>query len=60
MDRVRNEKVRRRTGIGREMASRVNQRVLRWLRHVDRMDEYRMTRRVLIVERKCRYGIDRG
>ena len=38
-----------RAGIVMDMASRVDQRVLRWLGHVERMDEYRMTRRVLIV-----------
>ena len=31
MDRVRNEEVRRRAGIERELASRTDQRVLRWL-----------------------------
>ena len=30
MDRVRNEEVRRRAGIERELASRADQRVLRW------------------------------
>ena len=30
MDRVRNEEVRRRTGIERELASRADQGVLRW------------------------------
>ena len=30
----------RRAGIEREMASRVDQRVLRWFGHVDEMDEY--------------------
>ena len=48
MDRVRNEEVRRRAGIERELASRADQRVLRWVGHVERIDEYRMTRRVLI------------
>ena len=33
MDRVRNEEVRRRAGIGRELASTVDQRILRWLLH---------------------------
>ena len=47
MDRVRNEEVRRRAGIERELASRADQRVLRWFGHVERMDEYRMARRVL-------------
>ena len=30
MDRVRNEKVRRRAGIERELTSRADQRVFRW------------------------------
>ena len=47
MDRVRNEGVRRRTGIERELASRGDQRALRLFGHVERMDEYRMTRRVM-------------
>ena len=29
-----------------ELASRCDQRVLRWFRHVERMDEYRMGKRV--------------
>ena len=48
MDRVRNEEVRRRAGIERELASRADQRVLSWFGHVERMDEYRMARRVLM------------
>ena len=47
MDRVRNEEVRRRAGIERELSSRADQRVLRWFGHVERMDEYRMARKVL-------------
>ena len=50
MDRVRNEEVRRRAGIERELASRADQRVLRWFGHVERMDEYRVARRVLMAE----------
>ena len=50
MDRVRNEEVRRRAGIERELASRADQRVMRWFGHVERMDEYRMARRVLMTE----------
>ena len=50
MDRVRNEEVRRRVGIEMELASRVDQRVLRWFGHVERMDDYRMARRVLMAE----------
>ena len=34
IDRVRNEEVRRRDGIERELASRADQRVLRWFGHV--------------------------
>ena len=49
-DRVRNAEVRRRTGIERELASRADQRVLRWFGHVERMHEYRMARRVLMAE----------
>ena len=50
MDKVRNEEVRIRAGIERELASRADQRVLRWFGHVERMDEYRMARRVLMTE----------
>ena len=46
MDRVGNEEVRRSAGIDRELASRADQRVLRWFGHVERMDEYRMDRSV--------------
>ena len=44
MYRVRNEEVRRRAGIERELASRADQRVLRWFGHVERMDEKRRAR----------------
>ena len=33
-----NEEVRRRAGIERELASRADQRVLRWFHHVERME----------------------
>ena len=52
MDRVRNEEVRRRAGIERELASRANRRVLRWFGHVERMDEYRKTKEVLMAGMK--------
>ena len=49
MDRVRNEEVHMRAGIGREFASRADRKVLGWFgSHVERMDEYRMARRVLM------------
>ena len=39
-----------RAGIERELASRADQRVLRWFEHVERMDNYCMARRVLMAE----------
>ena len=50
MDRVWNEELRRRAGIERDFASRADQRVLTWFGHAERMDEYRMARRVLMGE----------
>ena len=50
MDRVRNVKVHRIAGIEMELSSRTYQRVLSWFGHVERMDEYRMARRVLMAE----------
>ena len=50
MDRFRKEDVRRRAGIERELASIADQRVLRWFGHVERMDEFRIARRVLMAE----------
>ena len=50
MDRVTNEEVHGRAGIKRELVSRADQRVLRWFGHVERMDEYRMARKVLTAE----------
>ena len=43
--------MRRRAGIERELASRADQRALRWFGgHVERMDESRVARRVLMAE----------
>ena len=50
MDKVRNDEVRRRAGIERELTSRADQRVLRWFGHVQRMDEYHVARRVLMAD----------
>ena len=50
MNRVRNEEVRRRAGVERELASRADQRVLRWFGNVERMDDYCMARKVLMTE----------
>ena len=40
MNRVRNEEMRSKAGIERLLASRADQRVLRWFGHVERMDSY--------------------
>ena len=42
--------MRRRAGIERELASRTDQRVLSRFGHVERIDEYRISRRVLMAE----------
>ena len=42
--------MRRRAGIEMELASRADQRVLRSFGYVERMDEYRMVRKVLMAE----------
>ena len=44
---VRKEEVHRRAEIERELVSRADHRVLRYFGHVERMDEYRMARKVL-------------
>ena len=41
LDRVRNEVVRARTGVKRELAARVDINVLRWFDHVERKDNER-------------------
>ena len=50
MERVGNGEVRRRAGIKMELESRADQRVLKWSGHVERMDDYRMAKRVLMAE----------
>ena len=50
MDRVRNEKDRRRAGIERFLACRADQRILRWFGHVETMDEHFMARSVLMAK----------
>ena len=50
MVRAKNEEVRMRAGIERELASRVDQRVLRWFGHAKRMDVQRLASRVLMAE----------
>ena len=50
MDRVKNEEVRRRAGIERELARRADQSVFSLFGHVERIDEYPVARRVLMAE----------
>ena len=47
LDRVRNEVVRARTGVRREMAARVDLNALRWFGHVERMDNERLLKKVM-------------
>ena len=49
---VINEVVHRTAEIERELANRLDQRVLRWFGHVERMNDYHITRMVLVVEVK--------
>ena len=50
MDRVTNEEVLRRAGIESDLASRADQRILRWFGRVEIIDVCRMARRVLMAE----------
>ena len=47
LDRVRNEIVRARTGVRRELAARVDMNVLRWFGHVERIDNERLLKKVM-------------
>ena len=47
LDRVRNEVVRARTGVRRELAARVDMNVLKWFGHVERMDNERLLKKVM-------------
>ena len=47
LDRVRNEVVRVRMGVMRELAARVDMNVLRWSGHVERIDNDRLLKKVM-------------
>ena len=47
LDRVRNEVMRARTGVRRELAARVDTNVLRWSGHVERMDTEWLLKKVM-------------
>ena len=42
--------MRRRAGVEGELASRADQRVLRWFEHAEGVDEYRVAGKVLMAE----------
>ena len=46
-DRIRNEVVRERTGVRRELADRVDGNVLSWFDHVKRIDDERLLKMVV-------------
>ena len=52
--------MKRRIRMERELASRADHRVLRWFGHVERMEEYRMARRVLMEFKRVSGGRVRG
>ncbi len=47
MNRVRNDEVRRRKGVERELAKRAEHGVLRWFGHVERMKEERLVKKII-------------
>ena len=47
LDRLRNEEVRERTGVRKDLANRVDRNVLRWFGHVERMEDERLLKRVV-------------
>ena len=47
LDRIRNEVVRARTGVRKELAAKVDMNVLRWFGHVERMDNERLLKKVM-------------
>ena len=57
VERVRNEEVRRRARIERELVSQTDRRVLRLFGHGERINEYCMARRVLIIRSQWRMGM---
>ena len=50
LDRVRNEVVRVRTGVRRELAAKVDINILKWFGHVERMDNERLLIKVMNVK----------
>ena len=53
-DIVRNEEMRRRVGVREELNVRVSHKVSKWIRHVERMSEEWMMKRVYLYYKKQR------
>ena len=49
-NRIRNEEVRRRTQVDRQSSGRVDQCMLKWFGHVERMDQEHMAKEVMIFD----------
>ena len=47
MDRVRNEEVRRQVGVPKELSGRADERLLMWFGHMERMNDERLTKKVM-------------
>ena len=45
-NRIKNDEIRKKAGIEETLAEKVDRRLLRWFRHVERMDEGLWTRKV--------------
>ena len=46
IDKMRNERIREMCGVEREMNERINESLLRWFGHMERMDESRLVKRM--------------
>ena len=53
LDKIRNEKIRGSTKVGEEISKKVQERRMRWYRHVMRRDEEYVGKRVMGIE-KCK------
>jgi len=47
MDRIRNEEVRRRVGVVKELSRKSDERLLMWFGHMERMSDERLTKKVM-------------
>jgi hypothetical protein len=47
-DRVRNEVIREDCGVKEDVVTKIENNILRWFGHVDRMDERRLTKEIYL------------